>query len=84
MPQVQHVYYENRQEAWRLFRAQNANNPLLLDAMTAEQLPESFRVKLKDRAALPIVVSAMEGRPGVASTMTHGPAAPRPPAPRLD
>ncbi|WP_331738360.1 permease-like cell division protein FtsX [Embleya sp. NBC_00896] len=75
LPQVQHVYFEDRQQAWKLFRAQSANT-LLGDTITAAQLPESFRVKLKDRGTLPIVVSAMEGHPGVASTMTHAPTAP--------
>ncbi|MFE3205778.1 permease-like cell division protein FtsX [Embleya sp. NPDC059237] len=80
MPQVQHVYYENRQQAWELFRAQNANNPALLAAMTAEQLPESFRVKLRSPDGRIAVVTAMEGRAGVESTMDHNRATPPPPA----
>lgn len=71
MPQVKHVYFEDRKQAWELFRAQNAANPLLLDVMTAEQLPESFRVKLKDPGTVTAVASAFEQRPGVASTMKH-------------
>ncbi|MFI6582714.1 permease-like cell division protein FtsX [Embleya sp. NPDC050493] len=70
-PQVKHVYFEDRRQAWELFRAQNADKPLLLDAMTAEQLPESFRIKLKDPGTITTVASAFEGRPGVASTMKH-------------
>ncbi|MFI6982832.1 permease-like cell division protein FtsX [Embleya sp. NPDC050154] len=83
MPQVEHVYFEDRGQAWELFRAQNAGNPLLLDAMTAEQLPESFRIKLKDPATITTVASAFEERPGVASTMKRTPSGPpaSPPAP---
>ncbi|WP_439681057.1 permease-like cell division protein FtsX [Embleya sp. MST-111070] len=76
MPQVERVYYESRQQAWELFRAQNANNPALVAAMTAEQLPESFRVKLRSPDGRFAVVAAMEGRPGVDSTMDHNRAAP--------
>lgn len=76
MPQVKHVYFEDRRQAWELFRAQNAGNPLLLDAMTAEQLPESFRVKLKDPGTITTVASAFEGRPGVSSTMKQTPSGP--------
>ncbi|OPC76785.1 hypothetical protein B4N89_45760 [Embleya scabrispora] len=81
MPQVKHVYFEDRRQAWELFRAQNAANPLLLDAMTAEQLPESFRVKLKDPGTITTVISAFEGRPGVASTVKHAPSGPSTTAP---
>ncbi|MGW1990462.1 permease-like cell division protein FtsX [Embleya sp. NPDC001921] len=77
MPQVEHVYFEDRQQAWELFRAQSANNPLLLGATTAEQLPESFRVKLEDPTTVTTVASAFEGRPGVASTTRRAPSAGR-------
>ena len=33
--------------------------------MTADQLPESFRVKLKDPQQFPVIVSAFSGRPGI-------------------
>ena len=33
--------------------------------MTADQLPESFRVKLKDPEQFSVIVSAFSGRPGV-------------------
>ncbi|MET7301674.1 permease-like cell division protein FtsX [Embleya sp. NPDC005575] len=72
MPQVKHVYFEDRRQAWELFRVQNGNTPLV-EAMTAEQLPESFRVKLKDPGTVAAVKSAFDGRPGVASTMTQTP-----------
>ncbi|MFI1584701.1 permease-like cell division protein FtsX [Embleya sp. NPDC020630] len=76
MPQIQHVFYENQTEALRHYRALNANNPRLLEGMTVERIPESFRIKLKDPATRFIVVTAMEGRPGVASTAPQAPAAP--------
>ncbi|MYS84834.1 permease-like cell division protein FtsX [Embleya scabrispora] len=81
MPQVEHVYFEDRHQAWELFRAQNGNTPLV-EAMTAEQLPESFRVKLKDPTTVAAVRSALDGRPGVASTMAQTPSGPGNPAAR--
>jgi cell division transport system permease protein len=68
MPQVEHVYYENQYEAYDLLRRQNPNSPLI-DSITPQQLPESFRVKLKDRTTAPVVISAFSGRPGVASAV---------------
>ncbi|WP_331770182.1 permease-like cell division protein FtsX (plasmid) [Embleya sp. NBC_00888] len=72
MPQVEQVYFENRQQAWELFRAQNPNSPLA-DVITADQLPESFRVKLKDPTTVTAVTSALAGRPGIVSTKPHTP-----------
>lgn len=70
MPQVEQVYFESRQQAWELFRAQNPNSPLA-DVITADQLAESFRVKLEDPTTVTAVASALAGRPGILSTEPH-------------
>ena len=43
---------------------QYRNSPIV-DSVTVEALPESFRVKLSDPTKYDIVASAFEGRPGV-------------------
>ena len=48
MPQVEAVTFENAAEAYKNFRTQNANNTVLLSAIQVDDMPESFRVKLKD------------------------------------
>ena len=63
-PLVQEIYFESQQEAYDRFIVQYRNSPII-DSVTVEALPESFRVKLSDPTKYDIVASAFEGRPGV-------------------
>jgi cell division transport system permease protein len=63
-PLVQEIYFETQQEAYDRFIVQYRNSPII-DSVTVEALPESFRVKLSDPTQYDIVASAFEGRPGV-------------------
>lgn len=65
MPQVQEVFYESQQDAYQRFREQFADSPDLIDNVTAEALPESYRVKLNDPTQFEVVASAFRDRPGV-------------------
>jgi cell division transport system permease protein len=69
LPQVQRVTYESKQEAYQHFKEQFKDTPALVNNATAEQLPDSFRVKLKDPNRSDIVISALTGRPGVAEVV---------------
>ena len=44
MPQVQKIYYESKQEAYKRFK-QQFKSSAIVDNVTAEQMPESFRVQ---------------------------------------
>ncbi|MGW9213945.1 permease-like cell division protein FtsX [Embleya sp. NPDC055664] len=70
MPQVQRVYYEDHQEAWERLRLQWTNTAPA-PAIGPEQLPDSFRVELRDPGTAPTVISAITTHPGVASTTHH-------------
>lgn len=63
-PQVKQVFYETQQQAFVRAKEQFKDSELV-DNITAEQMPESFRVKLKDPNQFEVVSSAFEGRPGV-------------------
>jgi len=63
-PLVQEIYFESQEEAFERFIVQYRNSPII-DSVTVEALPESFRVKLSDPTKYDIVASAFEGRPGV-------------------
>ncbi|MEZ5117101.1 MAG: permease-like cell division protein FtsX [Candidatus Nanopelagicales bacterium] len=63
-PLVQEVYYESQQEAFERFTEQFRNSPIV-ENVTPEALPESFRVKLSDPTQYDVVASAFSGRPGV-------------------
>ena len=64
LPVVQKVYYESQAEAFAHFQ-ERFKGSAISQNVTADQLPESFRVKLKDPTQYGVVVSAFTGRPGV-------------------
>ncbi len=64
LPVVANVYYESQTEAFARFQ-ERFKNSAIAQNVTADQLPESFRVKLTDPEQFPVVVSAFSGRPGV-------------------
>ena len=66
LPQVEKVFYESQQMAFDVFREQFKDSPDLVDNVTVDALPESFRVKLKDPTQFAVVASAFQDRPGVA------------------
>lgn len=66
LPVVQNVYYETRQDAWNLFQDRFAGTELASN-VTAEALPESFRVKLVDPDQGAIVAQELAGTRGVES-----------------
>jgi cell division transport system permease protein len=61
---VDSVFYESQTEAFDRFK-ERFKNSAIAQNVTADQLPESFRVKLKDPTQFDVVVSAFSGRPGV-------------------
>jgi cell division transport system permease protein len=64
-PQVENVFYESQAEAFQHFQEQFEDSPDLVQNVTAEALPESFRVKLTDPTQFEVVASAFQGRAGV-------------------
>jgi cell division transport system permease protein len=64
LPVVQTVYYESQSEAYKRFQ-ERFKDSAISQNVTADQLPESFRVKLIDPTQFAVVQSAFSGRPGV-------------------
>jgi cell division transport system permease protein len=64
-PVVDEVIYESKQDAFEHFQDIFANNPSLLESVTPEILPASFRVKLADPEQFAVVESAYADYPGV-------------------
>ena len=64
-PQVKSLYYESREDAFKRFKEDFKDTPDLTKDATAQQMPESFRVKLKDPTKFQDVASEFLGRPGV-------------------
>jgi cell division transport system permease protein len=64
MPEVEKVYYESKRKAYQRFKEQFKNSAIV-DNVTPDQMPESFRVKLVNPEQFDIVASAFVGRAGV-------------------
>jgi cell division transport system permease protein len=64
MPEVEKVYYESKRKAYSRFKEQFKNSAIV-DNVTPDQMPESFRVKLVNPEQFDIVASAFVGRAGV-------------------
>ncbi len=63
-PNVSRIYYESKQEAYDAFLADYRDGPLK-DALTVDQMQDSFRVKLVDPEQYRSVVAEVAGLPGV-------------------
>lgn len=63
-PLVEQVYFESSEEAFARFQEQFKGSPIA-ESATAEDLGESFRVKLSDPDRYAVITSAFSGRPGI-------------------
>ena len=67
MPDVERVYFESKDDAYKRFKEQFKDSPEVIASTPPEILPEAFRVKLKDPDKFAVVASAFADRPGVVS-----------------
>ncbi|WP_283138425.1 permease-like cell division protein FtsX [Rhizohabitans arisaemae] len=70
LPQVAGIEYEDQKQAFEKFKNEQAGN-ILATVTKAEDLPESFRVRLKDSSQYAAVVGLVKGRPGVANVINQ-------------
>ncbi|HEY9522191.1 MAG TPA: permease-like cell division protein FtsX [Thermopolyspora sp.] len=69
MSQVERVEFENQAQAYENFKQQYAGNTVMLSAVKVDDLPESFRVKLKDPENYGTVIQTLQGAPGVSNVV---------------
>ncbi|MFC5370376.1 permease-like cell division protein FtsX [Arcanobacterium bovis] len=67
-PYVDEVYFESKEDALKAFKKQMADSAWA-DAMTADQMQPSYRVKLVNPQEYKVVADALEGRAGVESVV---------------
>jgi cell division transport system permease protein len=67
MPEVKEVFYESQEDAFARFKDQFKNSPVASNALKVGDIPDSYRVQLKDPSKFAVVTSAFDGAPGVAS-----------------
>src|SRR5262245_14757786 len=65
MPEVDSLHYESQQEAYQNFLRLFHDQPALIQNISADALPSSFRVKLKDPEQYPVVAARLVGQPGI-------------------
>ncbi|MEV5889709.1 permease-like cell division protein FtsX [Nonomuraea fuscirosea] len=63
---VKQVFFENETTAYENFKQSFSSNKALVDATKVEDLPQSFRIALKDPDNYESVIQAVTGQPGVA------------------
>ncbi|WP_174567483.1 permease-like cell division protein FtsX [Actinomadura kijaniata] len=64
-PQVAKVEYENRDAAYKRFQQRFSNSPSFVNSTKPGDIPDSFRVQLKDPQRFEEVAKSVRGRPGV-------------------
>src|SRR6266545_518845 len=65
MPEVASVHYESKQEAYRRFQEIFKNQKALVENVSPDSLPASFRVKLKDPQKFDVVATRLTGQSGI-------------------
>ncbi|MFJ3229431.1 permease-like cell division protein FtsX [Streptomyces sp. NPDC086787] len=66
MTVVDTVTYESQDQAYKHYKEQFGNSPLA-GSLTPDQMPESYRIKLKDPEKYQVIATAFDGRDGVQS-----------------
>ena len=65
MPEVAHVRYESKQQAYQRFQDLFQNQKDLVNNVSPDALPASFRVKLEDPSKFAVIQAQIFGQPGV-------------------
>ena len=65
IPEVQEVYFENREEAYENFQELFRDNPALVENVDPDAMPQSYRVKLVDPADFPVIRARLAGNPAI-------------------
>ncbi len=65
MPQVSTVRYESKEQAYQNFKVLFSNQQALVNNVSPDALPASFRVELKDPQQFHAVSVQLQGQPGI-------------------
>ncbi|GAA0948760.1 permease-like cell division protein FtsX [Nonomuraea longicatena] len=69
MAGVESASFENQAQAYENFKANYGSNPALVQVARAEDMPESFRIKLKDPDNFAPIIDQVSKKPGVAQVI---------------
>jgi len=65
MPEVQEVFYESKEQAYDRFVDLFRESPALVENVSPESLPASFRVKLHDPEKFAVISARLAGEPAI-------------------
>jgi cell division transport system permease protein len=65
MPEVDRVFFESRDQAYQRFRKLFADSTSLIENVSADAMPQSYRVKLKDPEKFAVIRARLAGDPTV-------------------
>jgi cell division transport system permease protein len=65
MPEVASVHFESKEEAYKRFKEIFKNQKALVENVSQDSLPASFRVKLKDPQKFAVVNARLTGQSGI-------------------
>ncbi|MEU4834482.1 permease-like cell division protein FtsX [Streptosporangium sp. NPDC023615] len=70
-PETGSVVFQDRQQAWENFRRANKDDHKLLRAVAPEDMPESFRARIRAGADFSAVARAASELPGVSNSVNQ-------------
>jgi cell division transport system permease protein len=65
IPEVDEVFFENREQAYQNFRELFRDNPALIENVDPSAMPQSYRIKLVDPADFPVIRARLAGDPAI-------------------
>jgi cell division transport system permease protein len=71
MPEVGNVTFESKQQAYERFKKIFKDQPDLVDNVSRDALPASFRVKMNDPEQFRVVRARLEGESGIDNIVDH-------------
>ncbi|MEU0516960.1 permease-like cell division protein FtsX [Streptosporangium sp. NPDC006007] len=69
MPEVQQVDFENAAAAYENFKSMYAENTIMLEAIQVQDMPESFRIKLRDPEKYTAVIDSLKSAQGISAVV---------------
>ncbi|MGH2686930.1 MAG: permease-like cell division protein FtsX, partial [Actinomycetota bacterium] len=65
IPEVQDVFFEDREQAYAQFQQLFRDNPALVENVDPDAMPQSYRVKLVNPADFPVIRARLAGDPAI-------------------
>jgi cell division transport system permease protein len=65
IPEVEDVFFENREQAYQNFRELFRDNQALVENVDPSAMPQSYRIKLVDPADFPVIRARLAGDPAI-------------------